>query len=176
MQIRSLRISGLKVISPRIFPDDRGFFLETFRKPLYEKEGVDVSFVQDNLVFSQKNVIRGLHFQNHPGQAKLVTCLQGTIWDVAVDIRPNSPTFGEWEAVVLESNLYEQFFIPVGFAHGYCVLSDTALVSYKVSSIYDPLEERSIRWNDPDLNIAWPTQDPVISARDSKSSFWKEIL
>lgn len=176
MLVKPLRLCGLKIITPQIFRDERGFFLETFRKPLYASEGIDVPFVQDNLVFSQKNVIRGLHFQKSPGQAKLVSCIHGKIWDVAVDIRPDSPTFGQWEAVVLDSHSHEQFFVPIGFAHGYCVLSETALVSYKVSSIYDSKQEKSIRWDDPDLGILWPVTSPLLSSRDQTSPFLREIF
>jgi dTDP-4-dehydrorhamnose 3,5-epimerase len=176
MKVRLLALDGLKVLSPQIYPDERGFFLETFRAPLYAQEGISPSFVQDNLVFSKKHVIRGLHFQNHPGQAKLVSCLEGVIWDVAVDLRLHSKTFGQWESVLLDSHLREQFFIPVGFAHGYCVLSESALVSYKVSSIYDPLEEKSLRWNDPDLKIQWPIDTPFLSERDQKSPYFKELF
>jgi dTDP-4-dehydrorhamnose 3,5-epimerase len=120
--------------------------------------------------------IRGLHYQSHPGQAKLVSCIQGKIWDVAVDIRIDSPTFGQWEAVVLDDQDRHQLFIPVGFAHGFCVLSQEALVQYKVSSIYDAKAERSIRWNDPVIGIDWPVQNPILSERDATSPFFKEVF
>ena len=160
-----MRLSGLALISPKVFPDERGYFFESYRAHLG-------TFPQDNVAFSKKNVLRGLHYSS---QAKLVSCLQGMIWDVAVDIRPDSPTFGEWEAVVLDDVSHQQFFIPVGFAHGYCVLSDTALVHYKVSALFDPKTEMSIRWNDPDLAIVWPIENPILSLRDKHSPFWKEI-
>lgn len=176
MEVVSYPIHGLKLIFPKKFCDERGFFLESFRKPLYEEEGIATPFVQDNLVFSNKNVVRGLHYQRFPGQAKLVSCLQGKIWDVAVDIRPDSPTFGMWQAVVLDDQTFAQFFIPVGFAHGYAVLSDTALVSYKVSALYDPQEERSIRWNDPAIAIDWPVTEPVLAPRDRVSPLLQEVF
>lgn len=176
MEIISLRLEGLKKISPKIYSDERGFFSESYQKPLYARHGIATAFVQDNISFSKQGTIRALHFQSHPGQAKLVSCIQGKIWDVAVDIRPNSPTFGQWEALELDDETQNQFFIPVGFAHGYCVLSKEAKVFYKVSSIYDPKNECSIRWNDPDLNIPWPFSSPCLSLRDQSSPFFKELL
>jgi dTDP-4-dehydrorhamnose 3,5-epimerase len=164
-------LAGLKLIIPRLFTDERGFFFESFKQSDF-----DISFVQDNTSYSKKGVVRGLHFQSHPGQAKLVSCIHGKIWDVAVDIRPDSPTFGQWEAVELDDQNRHQFYIPVGFAHGFCVLSDTALVQYKVSSYYDPATECSIRWNDPDLNIQWPVENPILSLRDQKCPFFKEVM
>lgn len=164
-------LAGLKLIVPRLFSDERGFFFESFKQSHF-----DIPFVQDNTSFSTKGVLRGLHFQSHPGQAKIVSCIQGKIWDVAVDIRPNSPTFGQWEAVELDDENHHQFYIPVGFAHGFCVLSDTALVQYKVSSFYDPATECSIRWNDPDLKIKWPIEKPILSSRDQTCPFFKEVI
>jgi dTDP-4-dehydrorhamnose 3,5-epimerase len=161
-------LKGLILLTPRLFQDQRGYFLESYR------QDSGLSFVQDNISFSVKNTIRGLHYQVGPGQAKLVQCLSGSILDIAVDIRPDSPTFGQYEAVEL-SNV-KQLYIPIGFAHGFCVLSDTALVHYKVSSYYDPQLERSIRWNDPTLNIQWPVQDPILSDKDRSASFFLEAL
>ncbi len=176
MQISDLRIKGLKLIKPRIFKDERGFFFESYRKDLYLSLGIEVPFVQDNVSFSQKGTVRALHFQSHPGQAKLVSCIQGKIWDVAVDIRPESPTFGQWEAVELDDQGHHQLFVPIGFAHGFCVLSETALVQYKVSAPYDAKTECSIRWNDPDINVIWPIQQPVLSPRDQISPYFKEVF
>ncbi len=175
MQVTDLKLSGLKLIRPRVFTDERGFFFESYRQPLYAGEGINIPFVQDNVSFSRKGTIRALHFQSNPGQAKLVSCLEGTIWDVAVDIRPSSSTFMQWVGVELNDATHEQLFIPVGFAHGFCVLSDTARVQYKVSAPYDPKTECSIRWNDPDLNIAWPIQNPLLSPRDQTSPLFKEM-
>jgi dTDP-4-dehydrorhamnose 3,5-epimerase len=172
MQVADLPIAGLKLIRPHVFKDARGFFFESYRKPLYPW----VDFVQDNMSVSCKNTIRGLHFQSSPGQAKLVSCLQGAIWDVVVDIRPDSPTFGQYEALEINDKTREQLFIPVGFAHGFCVLSETAWVHYKVSHIYDPKTECSIRWNDPDLAIEWRVMDPLVSERDAKAPFFKEVF
>ncbi len=164
-------LHGLKLFTPRIFPDNRGYFLETFRKDFGLPE-----FVQDNVSVSRKNVIRALHFQSSPGQAKLVHCLHGKIWDVVVDVRPESPTFGKWQAFELDSVSHTQLFIPIGFAHGFCVLSEEAIVQYKVSAVYNPATECSIRWNDPDIGISWPVKNPVLSARDEQSPSFKEVF
>jgi dTDP-4-dehydrorhamnose 3,5-epimerase len=163
-------------MSPRIFQDGRGFFFESYRQPVYAEQGIECSFPQDNFSFSDLNTVRGLHYQSEPGQAKLVSCIQGEIWDVVVDIRPESPTFKKWQAFRLDDRLRQQLYIPVGFAHGFCVLSETALVHYKVSHIYNAKTECSIRWNDPDLAIPWPTQEPILSDRDQKSPFFKEVF
>jgi dTDP-4-dehydrorhamnose 3,5-epimerase len=160
------RLPGLVLIEPRVFHDDRGFFLESYHKPRYEGLGVDVEFVQDNHSLSRKGTLRGLHYQSSPGQAKLVRCARGTIWDVAVDIRPGSPTFGQWEAFELDAVDHRQLFIPVGFAHGFCVLSEEAEVLYKCSSIYDGSTESGLAWDDADLAVAWPVSEPVVSVRD----------
>ncbi len=171
-----LELAGLKLLSPKIFGDERGYFFESYRQPLYAQAGISEIFVQDNVSFSRKDSVRGLHFQEKPGQAKLVSCLQGMIWDVAVDIRPGSETFGKWTAVELDDIRCKQLYVPVGFAHGFCVLSETAKVCYKVSALYDPKTERAIRWNDPDLKVAWPVQNPVLSPRDQASPFFKEVF
>ncbi len=175
MDVCPLRLHGLKLLKPRVFRDERGFFLESFRKPLYQEHGLP-EFVQDNISFSCQHTIRALHFQSAPGQAKLVSCVQGKVFDVAVDLREDSPTFGQWEGVELDDVEHHQLFIPVGFAHGYCVLSQEALVVYKVSALYDPKTERSIRWNDPRIGVRWPTQTPVLSPRDQTSPFFQEVF
>lgn len=174
MHVTTLRLPGLLLLQPTLFRDLRGFFLENYRETLYREHGIG-PFVQDNLSYSRQHTIRGLHFQSTPGQAKLISCIQGEIWDVAVDIRPDSPTFMEWEAVVLNDRELHQLYIPVGFAHGFCVLSEEARVIYKVSSPYHPDTEQTIRWNDPELAIAWPTQTPILSARDQISPLFQEI-
>ena len=166
MEIVPLRLKGLFLIKPRVFKDERGFFFENYQRERYQKAGIDLEFIQDNAAFSKKNILRGLHYQEKPGQAKLVFAVTGSIWDVAVDIRPNSPTFGQWEALELTEENHWQFFIPVGFAHGYCVLSETAEVHYKVSAPYDFAEEKTIQWNDPSIAVAWPIQNPILSERD----------
>lgn len=176
MEAVDLELSGLKLLSPKIFGDERGYFFESYRQPLYSEAGIVELFVQDNISFSKRGAVRGLHYQEKPGQAKLVSCLQGTIWDVAVDIRPGSETFGKWAAVELDDVHCRQLYVPIGFAHGFCVLSETAKVCYKVSSLYDPKTEKAIRWNDPDLKVAWPVENPILSARDQMSPFFKEVF
>ena len=161
---------------PSLFEDERGFFFESYQEKRYRENGIDLPFIQDNIAFSKKGTLRGLHFQSSPGQAKLVSCLEGEIWDVAVDLRLTSPTFGKWEACFLNAKKQEQFFIPVGFAHGYLVLSETAKVHYKVSTLYDPATEKSVRWNDPDLAISWGIERPILSEKDQKSPFFKELF
>lgn len=176
MEIKDLSLPGVKFIRPKIFHDDRGFFRETFRLPLYEQAGIDCGFVQDNHSFSKKGTIRGMHFQRSPGQAKLVTVMEGKIFDVFVDIRPDSLTFGKWDGVYLDAALGEQIFIPVGYAHGFCVISDHAHVCYKVSNIYDPKEERNFRFDDPFVGIQWPIEAPLLSDRDRKSPLLQEAV
>lgn len=159
-------LPGLVVVEPRVFRDDRGFFLEPYHAPRYKAGGITVDFVQDNHSFSRHGVLRGLHFQEGPGQSKLIRCARGRIWDVAVDIRPGSETFGKWWGLELDSETHRQLFIPAGFAHGFCVISPEAEVMYKCSTVYDPATEAGILWNDPELAVAWPIAEPVVSQRD----------
>ena len=152
-------IEGLKIVESRCFGDDRGSFMETYKKPDFIAGGIDVEFVQDNQSYSMKGVLRGLHYQiNHP-QSKLVRVIKGKVFDVAVDIREGSPTFGKWEGVILSAENKRQFFIPKGFAHGFLVLSDDAEFCYKCDDVYHPNDEGGIMWNDPDLGIEWPALD-----------------
>ena len=175
MQAIALSLPDILLLAPDVFSDDRGYFFESYSQPSYEQLGITVSFVQDNVSFSKYGTIRALHYQATPGQAKLVSCMQGRIWDVAVDIRPKSPTFRQWVGVELNDENHHQLFVPVGFAHGYCVLSETALVHYKVSAPYNRQEERSLRWNDPAFNVDWPIRNPILSKRDQESPFLSEI-
>lgn len=175
MEVCDLKLQGLKLIKPKVFKDSRGFFLETFQLSTYEKEGAGLAFVQDNHSFSKKGCIRGMHFQSYPGQAKLVRVAVGAIYDVAVDLRPESATYGKWEAVVLDDQSHHQLFIPVGFAHGFCVISEEAHVLYKVSAPYNPQYEKGFRWDDPTIKIEWPVDNPIISERDQQAPFFEEI-
>jgi len=175
MEATKLSLKGLILIKPKVFKDSRGFFIETFQQSTYRDAGVHYTFVQDNHSFSQKDCIRGMHFQSFPGQAKLIRTAIGKIFDVAVDIRPHSPTFGQWEGVVLDDQFHHQLFIPEGFAHGFCVLSPEAHVLYKVSSPYDPKFEKGFRWDDPYVNIKWPVENPILSDRDRVAPLLKEI-
>ena len=170
MKVLPTELDGVLVIEPTIFGDQRGFFLESFQKQRYRDAGIDIEFVQDNISFSVRHTLRGLHYQYPHGQAKLVQVLQGEIYDVAVDIRQGSPTFGRWTGVVLSEENRRQFFLPEGFAHGFCVMSATALFMYKCSAYYAPEEEGGICWDDPDLGIPWPVQTPILSQRDGTFS------
>src|SRR3954467_10336925 len=163
MIVEDLSLSGLKLVKPRIFEDARGLFLETYREDRCREDGIDARFVQANHSRSRRGTLRGLHFQTSPGQAKLVRVVSGEIFDVAVDIRPDSATFGRWESVRLDARNHHQFYVPLGFAHGFCVLSETADVLYKVSSHYDPKSESGFRWHDPDVAIRWPVTNPFLS-------------
>jgi dTDP-4-dehydrorhamnose 3,5-epimerase len=165
---RKLGIDGLVEIRPKVFGDDRGYFLETYSGRDYAAAGIDADFVQDNQSKSVRGVLRGLHFQKTHVQGKLVRAVEGEVFDVAVDLRAGSPTFGKWEAVVLRSSEQNQFWVPPGFAHGFLVLSDTAVFSYKCTDFYYPEDEGGIRWNDPAIGITWPDTgaSPRLSAKD----------
>lgn len=176
IEIEELSLRGAKLIKPKIFPDERGYFWECYRKPLYASFGIEKEFVQDNHSFSLKKTLRGLHFQSFPGQAKLLSILHGQIYDVIVDIRLDSPTFGHHIGLILDSKAHTQLFIPEGFAHGFCVLSEEAHLIYKVTTLYDPLFERTIRFDDPTLGIEWPVKDPIISLRDKSAPLFFEVV
>jgi len=167
MQVLKTNLPGVVIVEPKVFGDERGFFMETWNQARYAEMVTQETFVQDNVSFSRKGVLRGLHFQKINPQGKLVYVLQGEVFDVAVDIRVGSPTFGQWASVVLSAENKRQFFIPAGFAHGFCVTSDTALFAYKCTDKYNPQSEGSVLWNDPDLNIPWPTETPELSAKDA---------
>jgi dTDP-4-dehydrorhamnose 3,5-epimerase len=166
LRARATAIPDVLIIEPDVHKDDRGYFMETYHTKRYREMGIDVTFVQDNLAHSTKGTLRGLHYQQPNAQAKLVQAIQGEIFDVAVDIRSGSPTYGKWVGEKLSVTNNKQLFIPIGFAHGYCVLSDTALVSYKCSSFYSPEDEKGILWSDPDLKIEWPLKNPLVSEKD----------
>jgi dTDP-4-dehydrorhamnose 3,5-epimerase len=155
------------VIEPAVHRDDRGFFIESYHAPRYREAGIEATFVQDNQSRSAKGTLRGLHWQTAPHpQAKLVRVVDGEILDVAVDIREDSPTFGRWAAVTLSSENFRQLYLPVGFAHGFLVMSERADIEYKCSDIYDQAAERGLMWDDPALGIVWPVTDPILSPRD----------
>lgn len=176
MEVTEFRLKGLKLISPRIFHDDRGFFKETYQESRYAELGI-ARFMQDNHSFSQKNVLRGMHFQSSPGQDKLVWVTQGKIFDVAVDLRKDSPTFGHWEGVYLDGESHQQLFIPNGFAHGFYVVSNEgAHVNYKVSTPYNGATEKTFRYDDPSVKIQWPAENPIISSRDLGAPSFLEAL
>jgi dTDP-4-dehydrorhamnose 3,5-epimerase len=175
MEVIRTAIADLIIIQPTIIDDTRGFFFESYNQQEFKVHGITVNFVQDNHSKSVKNTLRGLHYQINPGQAKLVRVVVGEVFDVAVDIRFGSPTFGQWLGAKLSAGNKKQVFIPAGFAHGFCVLSDVAEFEYKCSEFYSPNNERGIRWNDPDLNIKWPVEQPILSEKDRNNPAFKEI-
>jgi dTDP-4-dehydrorhamnose 3,5-epimerase len=167
MQVEPTALPGVLVIDPKYIGDDRGFFMEVWRAEEYAELGIPAAFVQDNIAFSQRGVLRGMHFQNPNPQGKLVAVPHGEVFDVVVDVRVGSPTFGEWQGFTLSAQNHRQLWIPPGFAHGYQVVSATALFTYKCTAYYDPTGELSLAWNDPELAIAWPLADPIVSTKDS---------
>lgn len=167
MNIEPTVLAEVLIITPRVFPDPRGFFFESYNQETWRANGIDTVFVQDNHSKSGRGALRGLHFQLPPmAQVKLVRCVRGAIWDVAVDIRAGSPTFGRWAGVELSADNFRQLYVPAGFAHGFCVLSDEAEVLYKTSAVYSRAHERGIAWDDPQLAVAWPVAEPLLSDRD----------
>jgi dTDP-4-dehydrorhamnose 3,5-epimerase len=163
------RLAGLALLQPESFADERGFFLESYSRRDMERVGIPTEFLQDNHSRSVRDTVRGLHFQSGRGQAKLVRAARGRIWDVVVDIRRESPTFGEWEAFELDDVEHRQLYVPTGFAHGFCAMSDIADVCYKVSAYYDAETERGVAWDDPAIGIEWPTAEPKLSDRDRRN-------
>ncbi len=166
IKVEAVSLREVLLIKPRKFDDQRGYFLETFRRDSYKECGVDQEFVQENASFSHQNVLRGLHFQWPNPQAKLVSVLHGKIFDIAVDIRFDSPSFGEWFGVELSAENGWQLYIPEGFAHGFCALSEGAVLNYKCSRYYSPNDEKTLLWNDPAIGIQWPVSKPQLSSKD----------
>jgi dTDP-4-dehydrorhamnose 3,5-epimerase len=169
------RLQGLVLLAPKVHGDERGFFMESFRADTWAAEGVPTDFVQDNHSRSKRGTVRGIHFQTHPGQGKLVRVARGSVLDVVVDLRRGSPTFGEWEAVELDDERGLQLFVPIGFGHGFCVLSDVADFVYKVTSYFDPATESGFRYDDPDVGIEWPDLELLYSERDRTAPRLAEI-
>jgi dTDP-4-dehydrorhamnose 3,5-epimerase len=162
-------------VKPRVFQDARGFFVQTYHHEQYRKAGIDVRFVQDNWSRSTRGVLRGLHYQLKNAQDKLVSVVRGEVFDVAVDIRKGSPTFGKWVGAILSEENKHQLFVPKGFAHGFCVLSDEVDFVYKCSDFYTPGDEYGIRWNDPDLNMKWPLEKPILAEKDRRAPLLKNV-
>jgi dTDP-4-dehydrorhamnose 3,5-epimerase len=175
MNVIPCEIPGLLLFEPQIFGDPRGFFVELYNQKTYRELGLPADFVQDNLSYSRRGILRGLHYQRPHTQGKLVTVLEGEVFDVAVDIRRRSPTFGRWSAVTLSGRNKRQFYVPPGFAHGFQVVSENALFHYKCTDFYYPNHEAGIRWDDPQIGIRWPLPDPLLSARDQTSPCLREI-
>lgn len=166
MHVTTIDIPGVLVIEPKVFCDPRGYFVETYHAERYDKAGIVDRFVQDNYSRSVRDTLRGLHFQEPHAQGKLVMAVEGVVYDMVVDIRKGSPSFGKWYGVELSAENLRQIYIPPGCAHGFCVLSDTAAFLYKCTDFYSPQDERGILWNDPALGIVWPVSQPILSAKD----------
>jgi dTDP-4-dehydrorhamnose 3,5-epimerase len=169
------KLAGIVLVEPQVHGDERGFFVETYSKDAWADLGVDAEFVQHNHSRSSHGTLRGLHFQTSPGQAKLLRCARGAILDVAVDLRRDSSTYGQWEGHVLDDLTHHQLFVPIGFAHGFVVLSDVADVAYLVSSLYDPATEAGIAWDDPEIGVDWQVAEPLLSGRDKTAPRLSEI-
>ena len=176
MEFRRLSLDGVILVAPSVFHDERGFFLETYHRDKYAAGGIPETFVQDNQSFSRQGVLRGLHAQLQYPQGKLVRAILGEIFDVAVDIRPDSPTFGKWVGEILSGDNARQLYVPPGFAHGFYVVSDTAYVQYKCTDVYRPGDEIGVVWNDPEIGIDWPVSDPVLNEKDRKAPRLAEIV
>ncbi len=174
MEIVSASISDIFIIKPTVHRDGRGYFMETYHAEKFSNGCIPVNFVQDNQAMSDRNVLRGLHYQTQHPQGKLIRVLKGEIWDVAVDIRKGSPTFGKWHGEYLSDSNLLQMYIPVGFAHGYCVVSETAEIFYKCTDLYHPEYEQGIRWNDPEIGIKWPITSPILSEKDRDQPMLKD--
>ena len=175
MRVTQIEIPGVLLLEPSVISDHRGWFMETYQEQRYSDSGITVHFVQDNCSRSVRNTVRGLHFQEPHAQGKLVMALEGTVYDVVVDIRKGSPTFGKWYGIELSAKNLHQMYIPPGCAHGFCVTSETATFLYKCTAYYSPRDERGILWNDPALGIHWPTSDPILSPKDQAYPTLKEM-
>lgn len=176
MDIKTFEIQGLQLITLKSFADNRGFFVERYNQKSFQKAGLDMDFVQDNFSTSQPGVLRGLHYQFSPAQTKFITCLRGTVLDVAVDLRKDSPTLGKHQLVELDGSNPQWFLVPAGFAHGFLVTSkEPADVLYKVNTFYSAAGEGAILWNDPELGISWPISHPILSSKDAAASSWSNF-
>ena len=172
----TIKLPEVIIIEPDVYQDDRGFFLESYQEKKYQKGGINSQFVQDNHSNSVKSTLRGLHAQIKQPQGKLIRVIEGEVFDVAVDIRPKSPTFKTWVAVTLSQQNFKQIYIPPGFAHGFCVLSDNAQFEYKCTAYYDPTDELTILWSDPEISIDWPVLEPILSEKDKNAPLLNEVL
>jgi dTDP-4-dehydrorhamnose 3,5-epimerase len=178
IEIKKTKIEGLVIIQPQVFGDERGYFMECYNQEVFREAGLDMVFIQDNESRSKKGVLRGLHFQRQYSQGKLVRCTQGVVWDVGVDLRKGSPTYGQWEGVTLSAENKTMFYIPEGFAHGFVVLSDIATFNYKCTNLYHPEYDGGIRWNDPDIGVEWPIEDLgdlILSDKDTVQPLLKDV-
>jgi dTDP-4-dehydrorhamnose 3,5-epimerase len=171
------KIEGVVIVQPQVFGDERGFFMESYKKSEFAENGIDIEFVQDNHSSSQKNVLRGIHFQREPmAQGKLVRVTKGAVFDVAVDLNPASPTFKEWVGVELTETNHTMLYIPPGFGHGFATLADDTHFLYKCTALYSPEHDGGVKFDDPDIGIEWPVKDPIVSAKDASLPYLKEII
>lgn len=175
MEVKAAKIPGLLIIEPVVHGGPRGFFVETYSRDRYAEAGITADFVQDNLSSSRRGILRGLHLQHPRGQGKLCSVLEGAVFDVAVDVRTGSPTFGKWEGMMLSSENKRQLYVPPGFAHGFCVLSEQALFSYKCTELYSAENEIGVAWNDEDIGIEWPIDAPLLSERDRANPKLRDV-
>lgn len=176
MKVIETRLPGVLIIEPKMFGDARGFFIESFQVERYREVGINLPFVQDNQSRSAKGVLRGLHFQRTAPQGKLVRVSRGAVWDVAVDIDPKSPTYGQYVGVELNDENHRQLWVPPGYAHGFCVLSEIADFQYKCTDYYHPEDEGAVLWNDPDLDIPWPVEQPLLSTKDMNNPTLRQLV
>ncbi|PBQ33796.1 dTDP-4-dehydrorhamnose 3,5-epimerase [Sphingobacteriaceae bacterium] len=177
MEVIETKLKGVVVLQPKVFEDERGYFYESYNAKLFKAAGLDLNFVQDNQSLSQKGVLRGLHFQNNPwAQGKLVRVIKGSVYDVAVDIRKSSPTYGQWFGIELNEKNKTMMYIPAGFAHGFATLENDTIFSYKCTNFYDKASEYSLLWNDPDIGIEWPISDPLLSEKDMLGKRIKDFV
>lgn len=175
MKIVETSLPGVRIVEPLVHRDERGFFLEVFHAAKFAEQGLDVEFVQDNHSSSRRGALRGLHLQTLEPQGKLVRCIEGEIYDVAVDVRRGSPQFARWLGVTLSASNFRQLWVPPGFAHGFAVLSEVAQVEYKCTTLYRPDADLSIAWNDPEIGVAWPVAEPLLSAKDARAARLTEL-
>ena len=175
MNVLACELPGLLILEPNVFGDARGFFMETWNQRRYQDVGITTAFVQDNVSVSLRGALRGLHFQNPSPQGKLVSVLEGEVFDVGLDLRQSSPTFAKWHGVRLSSENKRQFYLPPGFAHGFLVLSESAMFHYKCTDFYSPKDEMTIRWDDPDIAIKWPNNQPTLSEKDAKGQRLRDV-
>lgn len=175
MKVIETALPGAVVIEPNVFGDERGFFYESYNRDSYRAAGITAEFIQSNVSRSARGVLRGLHYQWPNPQGKLVSVLEGEVYDVAVDVRRNSPTFGRWAGVMLTADNHRHFWVPEGFAHGFCVLSEFATFTYQCTALYDAAADAGIRWDDADLGIDWPLSTPLLSGKDAKAPFLKDV-
>ena len=176
MRFLPTSLPGVIIVEPDVYQDDRGFFLETYHLRKYQDAGIPLAFVQDNHSRSAYGTIRGLHAQRQHPQGKLIRAIEGEIFDVAVDIRRGSPTFLHWVVITLSAQNFRQCYVPAGFAHGFCVISPTAEIEYKCTDFYNPADELHVRWNDPEINIQWPIETPILSPKDQAAPYLRDVL